>query len=728
VESFARALWTTRGIMAVLTVVPAALAAMLWWPAVVLAVLAVVLQVVAVLRLRGFVAAVRAGDRGEILFANGQRVPQEVFRGYLAVERLEHGVGVLALLAAVTGATVVGDAVVVGVCVVLGLLQLLILAMRYTTWRQQRAHEALMARRPQEALRILQPFKRVQGPAGDSIAMTRSSAMSRLGDEVAAERLLEDAWSGAYDGVGAMLALMRVGRGEAELARAWLDSFGSASHRYDRYLVALVRGHLAVHDGDLVDHLDELEEVAAQLPRFQGRELDLLRAAGLHLAGRSEDAAAVLSQIDHLDEESWRARTQPQLWAWVEQARAGRPVSRVPAAPAAARSGAGPRDPAPQGDPYAAPKGSGSGGGVPGGWRRRVGALPVESAVLVGQHSRVSSWLLRVLTLLVVVLSLPLALVWALPPAGEMEEVRQVVPPVLSLVACVVMLVGVREATQWLTMGHGRGIRLSDGRLLVAEGRRWWWLFSAQSWMALVLIMGLSVGEFAWRETAYSLWLVVPLVGLSWVGVRQHTKARQACEAVHFAPAGEVAAQVEPRVTHASLGWLLLAHLVDGDEEEARAFLVDHVAMATGIEELGLWVRAGRGETSLEQLLQRPTPTLGSRFRLAVAARLAALEAGRPQMLAAEVVQGRQLADELPNRFGGLLHRLNHAVQAAIDPTAAGRYATSHRGELRDGAWALRTWPALLSPIPGVDEGPASPPAAPSGPPYVDRGPSRGPT
>jgi len=706
VDSLARALWVSRGMIALLSVAPAVMAAMLWAPATGLLFVVVVIQGVGVVWLRSYLEAVRAGDRGEILLVGGQRVPMALIDRYLKLEEAEHAAGALACLA--VGVLAFDQPVAVGAAVVLLLVQLLMLAVRSVSWRQQRAYRALMDRRPAEALRILQRMRIKDGPVAMSVAVLRSSALSRLGEVAAAERTLADQWGGAYDACAALLAVLRLGRGDTDLARAWVEAHspGEPTDRYQRYLRALVAGHLAVVEGTLPDRTDELARAAADVPRYQGRELDLLRAVGLHLAGRPADAQQVLSLVDHLDEEVWRVRVQPQLWAYVDQLRAGRAPVAVPRPRAVEGAPSGEASDA--ADPFAAPRDD----AVPADpvvTARQIGAVPVEVAGLTGRRGAAITWVLRGLTALLLLLAMPLGLLFV-PGFAEPDPQRDVaVGAALVAVLAVVVLVVVREGAMRATGRGGPGVVLADGRRLAEASRPYWWLFDAQSLFAVAVLSVLPVIELAATGTAMSGLLVVVLLLITSVGVRQHRRVRKACEAVHFLPPGQVVPEVERHLTHHGAGWMLLAYLVDGREADAADYLARHLALAPGLEELGLWVRAGRGAVDLDQLLQRPTPSLGSRYRLAVAQRLAALQAGVTHRLADDVTAGKVLADELPNRLGGLLHRLNHGVQAVTDPAAAARYATSHRHELRAGAWALATWPQLLRGIEGIDGTDAGP-------------------
>lgn len=702
-ESFARALWIGRAMMAGLTLAPALLAALRWAPAGVLVALAIAVQVGAVVQLRAYLAAIRDGRRGEILMADGQRIPRSVLGGYLAAERAEHAVGALAAVAAVALSWNAPAGALVAAAIFA--LQLLLLAVRYAGWQQHRAYLALMDGHPAQALHVLRRFKTRAGPLGEGLALTRSSALQRLGELTAAERVLEDAWAGAYNRLAAALALHRLGRGEPELARAWLASRTEPpDNRHLRYLHAVVRGHLALHDGTLADLAAELAEARHDLPRFHGRELDLLRAAAHHLAGQASAAREALQKVDRLDDELWRVRAQPQLWATLEQLRSGQAPAAI-SPPPSARTTASPSDAPTDADPFAAPATDrpserASQGLLQG---RQVGAIPVELAALTGRQGPVVTWVLRVLTGLLLLLSAPLSLL-LLPGFLPPDPVRTTAA-IAALVGVlgVVLLVGMREGVQWLTSRGSGGVRLFDGRLLSQEGQRWWWLWSFQSTLAVLVLMVVPAVELAALGSAHTGVLVLLLFLLTALGGRQFQRVRRACAAVHFAPVGEVVDRVTPNQTHHGAGWMLLAYLVDGRVDDAAAYLDKHMGLAPGLDELALWVRAGRGEASLVQLLQRPTPTLASRYRIAVAQRLAALHSGDLTAVADEVAQGKALADELPNRLGGLLHRTNHAVQARVDPTAAERYATSHRHELRQGAWARGAWPALLPPIDGID-------------------------
>jgi hypothetical protein len=68
--------------------------------------------------------------------------------------------------------------------------------------------------------------------------------------------------------------------------------------------------------------------------------------------------------------------------------------------------------------------------------------------------------------------------------------------------------------------------------------------------------------------------------------------------------------------------------------------------------------------------------------------------------------EGEAIADTLPNRFGGLLHRLNLEVLRQAAPDRSDAYARAHRSAIGQGRWAGACWPALIA------SDPADPPRA----------------
>ena len=678
-----RALWAARALGSLAALAPAVAlwgTSQLAWPALGLVLLA---EAWGAATLHRYLAAVQSGNAGELMLANGARVPLAVLRAQQSAERLGHAVA--ALVAAVVLVAGITRPVIIGTTVVALVVQLLLVASRWGGWRQHTAYQALMNHQPQRALDALKAFRKVPGPLGRGIAHTRAGALAQLGQPEAALRELEAVWGGDYDATAALVALARLRRGDPELAQQWL----AAQHpddRYHAYLRGVVAGTLALHEADPHAAL-AATDLTHDLPAFQQRELELVAAAALQQAGRGDEARQRLDGLRALDKEAWRAQAQPTLWSLIDDARAGRASQAV----RAARSTAAPRpQPPPPSDAFAAPAAP----PTMARWRGvQVGVVPYESSAL-GPASERAPMLKRALVVFLVGLALLLAALAALlAGAGELEpELSAIVVLVEGLVALVVVLQGAREWMARRLRGSGPGMVLGDGRVLPEQPSWMRWLWSLSPALVLAALGVLPLIEWAFLGTAVSLVLLVVLAARVGLSTRRRLAAMRAAIAVHEAAPDEVVAIVRQQQGPFTTGWLYLAHLVAGDLDGAQAVVEEHIAILPQLAELGLWLRAAQGHVALDQLLQQEPTELGDRYRHAVAVRLAALAAGQAHRALDDGPQVARLADQLPNRFGGLLHRLQLEVLRRARPDEADAYEAAHAQALERGAWVPDAW------------------------------------
>lgn len=679
-KSIVRALWTARLLGAVAFLAPPLVLVGRSPLAAPLLVLVLLAEAFGAWALRRYLQAAAQGQDGDVLLANGARVPRHTIRTHHTAERLEHVVGAVAAGIALVAAHEALFSVVVIALVLL--VQLLLLVSRYGVWTQHRAFRALMDGRPDETLRRLRAFRRVQGPLGRAIVATQAAALERTGEPAAARRLLESTWEGDLDPFAARIAVARLADGDARLAREWL----AADHppdRYRRYLKALVGGLLALHEGRGAEQVEALRRLRQELPPFQARDLALLEAAGRHQAGEAAGAAAALEALEPLDPDAWRAEAQPALWSVLRAIRTDLPA---PGGRAVATA------PAETPDAFAAPDAPDL-GRPPLLQRLHAGAIPCEQVPLGARDTRFPV-VQRVLVGLLVVLAALLAVITGLLALGGALEplLRDTILTVLALVGFVVALQGGREVLRRRMHRPAEGMRLGDGRYLPRHPPALRWLWTVGPAVSLVILSAVPLVEWALRGSLTSALLVLVFAVLVAISTRQRVAALRAAIAVHEAPVDQVVARVEALPTPSTLGWLALAHVVAGDPEGAEAVVTDAVALVPQLAEIGLWLRAARGAVSLDHLLLRTPDGLGARYRWAVALRLAALQAGEAPRVLPYLDEGTALAEGLPNRFGGLLHQLDRAVLAAAAPDRVEAYEGRHAEGLARGTWVPAAW------------------------------------
>lgn len=683
-SSIVRALWTARllGAIAILAP-PLALVGHSPLAAPLLACVGLA-ELFAAAALQRYLRAADRGDTGELLLANGARVPLDTLRTHHVAERVEHVVGALAAGIALFAS--LDSLPTVGMIVVVLAVQLLLLGSRYGVWTQHLAFRSLLEGHPERTLRRLKAFRKVQGPLGRAIAVTQAAAMTRVGEPDAALRHLEAHWEGDLDAQAALIAVGRLRTGDPALAHQWLEA-DQPTDRYRRYLHALVAGMLALHEGRGAEVLERLAGARADLPPFQARELGLIEAAAHQQAGDTAAAQAVLQPLEPLERDAWRADAHPRLWALVLDARAGRASQGVqPLRPAAS-----PVAPTETPDAFAAPTAAEP--SEPLLQRLHTGAIPCEQIPLGARDTRFPL-LQRFLVGLLVALSALLVVIAGLLAAGGALDplLRDSIGGVLALVAFVVALQVGREVVRARMRRPAEGLRLGDGRYLPAQppALRWLWTLGPATGAAVLSVI--PAVEWALRGTAASALLVVVFAALVAISTRQRLAALRAAFAVHEAPPDEVVARVEALRGPSTLGWLALAHLVAGDPAAAEKVVGEAIAVVPQLAEIGLWLRAARGAVSLDHLLARSPQALGERYRWAVALRLAALHAGRARQVLDHVDEGTELAVGLPNRFGGLLHQLDRAVLAQAAPERVAAYEQAHAEGLARGAWVPSAW------------------------------------
>jgi hypothetical protein len=668
-RSIARALWGARALGAVALFAPAlallVVGSPLGWPALVAVGL---VQLAAGLTLHRYLSAVQRGDTGEILLSTGARVPASVIAQHHLAERIEHVVGGIVAMAAV----IVGlpDPLVVGGAAIAGLVQVLLLATRFALWRQHRAYLLVHRGEPARALPLLRALAGAAGPLGTAATHLQAAALLRLGDLGAARRLLASRWTGDHDATGALLAVRHLAEGDRSLAEAWLST-PHPDDRYHRYLRAMVAGHLAVVDDAPQRVLSVTERAVQELPELQAHELRWLRAAATR---RLDPSAPLPAGLDPVAD-AWRAAAHPHVWRVLHDA-APPPVRAPVAGP--------PGDAyAPPSEPLAPPRRRAS----------NVGAVPYEACALGPADTRFPT-LQRALTVLLVGLALTLAALGGLlQAAGQLDPGLGVVSgAVIGLVAFVLVAHLARELVRRRMAGSGEGLRLEDGRLLPFDAPWLAWAWVTSPALVLSALCLLPLLEFAVRRQVVSLLLIAPVGALVVLAMRRRITSLRSAVAVHTAPIDRVVAQVEALPGAEQPGWLLLAHLVAGRVDRAQQVVDEHAGLVPQVSELGLWLRAARGEASLQHLLGRDPSDLGDRFRHAVALRLAALQAGQAERILDRIDDGVVLADQLPNRFGGLLHQLNLAVLRAAHPAGVVAYEHAHVDGLARGRWVPHAW------------------------------------
>lgn len=632
---------------------------------------------------RGLAAALRDGDRGELLMRSGARVPFPAWTALYRAEQLE-----IAVAAATVGPTCVALALDGAPHTVLAGAGVLFLAFAGLLHWQRRASQALVDAmaaladrdldRAEARLRAIPALPSLQ----HQVRQIRAQIAQYRGRPEQAAELLEAGYTGVLDDRAALLGLVRLGRGDPELAVRWLAT-PPADDRYSRYLRALVAARVALSRGAWEEALVHARD-GVDLPSYYARQLRLVEAAALQGAGSTARAQGVLQEIGGIERDRWLVSLDPAWYGLLADAVDGRPTRalRGPAAPSVvANAGA-----APVADPFAAPRGAAP-------IRRRTrgaGALPVESLVLVPARTR-----LRRVTLGLSGLTLVGSGLLLTPIGLLLRSFADATDPLarLSLLGgpfALVMGALVLADAAYFPPGGGPSVALSDGRRIA---RRGFWLWATGSLGQLALLAALAVGllvaagsgsvDLGW------MWAIVVPFGvlLGWVAVSRWRLLRLV-RAAHFDPPGEALVRAERAVGRgvlqalAARQWLALARLWVGDAEGAERELDRILADAPWLDGLKNWFRAGRGDLELPRALAEPEPAeLGERYRWAVTVALAALRAGRPELVRDRARGWMLLSDELPNRYGALLSHL------------AARVAGHARVRDPDLAWIDAVWP-----------------------------------
>jgi hypothetical protein len=708
VDSVVRSLWlgrawTTLPLLAFVWIVASAEGQPMAWLA---AALGTVVSALACLTTAATARELVRGDRGEILMRNGARVPLRTLRLSFWADTAEMVVALASAAVLCVGTLASGSALAplvgaLGVLIVL--LQLAVWIPRF--WSHQ-MFEAVWSvtegdlERAERALRTVEHSR--MAVYQQAAARLRTQLLLRRGQPYTAEQQLERTWNGTLDDHGGQLAWLRLGADDRALAERWLATSRPDAHRYGRYMRALVASTLALCQQRWPEAVEHARSVTPEmLPRWYTAQLELVEVAALQGEGRTAEARALLGRTGPLEPHAWLASAQPMLWRLVQDAAQGRAsegsaLPRRGPAPGSPRPPAQATGPSPDPDPFAPPTGplraapSRS---------RFVGAFPVEGMAL---GSSQSAALVAVrLTLGVVLVCLGglvaqlLALVYLLggssPGQEELGSGTMVFAAGVMAIGCGV---AIEQLAGLLRAGAGPQMVLSDGR---AVSRRWYPLWalatSTPQLSAACLIFGIpwllsSLGGPAWGAL-----LLVPLGGLLlWSGLLRVAAIRLVA-ALHF----EQRELVRERVAEIAHRWLrhsgqarvcvALSSLWSGEpaEVEQAERQLEELAAAQALPQvtqvLG-WFHAARGRVDLERALREPEPEpLGERYRWAVTLCLAALQAGRPELLLDRASSYERVASELPNRFGALLLHLVRRVRGDRSPIEA------------DLAWIATVWP-----------------------------------
>lgn len=697
-DTLIRSLWLVRAWTAAALVGTGVLSVALY-PAVPTAaglVLAIAVEAAAVLAQAAYVRALADGSRGEVLMQSGARVPIATVRRLRTADGAEVAATVVVgVLGGVSGVLAGSPSAPVAV-VAAGLSVLLQVGIfRQRRWSHLLA-EALVALLAYDLARAESWLRQLAG-AGAPVFRTaveglRTHLLLVRGERDAALRAMEAAWDGALDDRAATLATVRLGAGDPSLAERWLAATQAPRTRYERYLVALVGAHLALH-GARWDEALAAARRTVDVPDPYLRQLALLAVAALQGAGRTDDARAALAQIrPGLEVEAWRRVAHPRQWRLLEDAAAGRPTHALPAPVAVDRALP---DVAPAGDVFAPPE------AVPVARPGRVGtgAVPVEGLLLADRRPRALRVVALATTGVLVALSgamVTLLLLVAAMGAGDGRDAwllqRSAVLGAVGLLLGIATLAA--PVLAWTSRHQRPAVVLADGRRVAFRWFAAWSVAVVLPQLAAAVLLVLLLGFLEGQGGERWLYLVGLPFGLLYVwGAWRRWSAARLVRALHVLPAAQAVAVAErgwrrglPGQGHGR-AWLALARLWAGDEAGAERDAREAALVHPELGWIEAWLRAGRGEVDLERVLAEPDPfSLGDRYRRAVTVALAALRAGAADRVADRVGDWTEVADQLPNRFGALLSRLVVAVRRAngepVEPLAD-----------PDLAWVGRVWP-----------------------------------
>jgi hypothetical protein len=640
------------------------------------------------------------GDAGEILMRNGARVPLNTLRLSFWADTAEMLVGLTAAALLCTQ-SLMGSSALAPLIAALGVLVVMLLLVVWVPrfWSHQMFQAVWFVTegdlsRAERALRAVEHSR--MAVYQQAAARLRTQLLLRRGQPYAAEQQLERTWNGTLDDHGGLLAWLRLGADDRALAERWLVASRQDPHRYARYMWVLVASTLALCQRRWPEAVEHVRSVPpGTLPRWFESQLALVEAAALQGEGRSAEAREALERTGPLEPHSWLASAQPMVWRLVRDAAQGR-ASEGAALP---HRGPGPRSQAsagPDPDPFAPPTGPVH--ALPS-RSRFVGAFPVEglalgssqSAVLLALRLTLGFVLVCLGGLVIQLFTLVYLLGGGTPSEEELGGGTLVFAIGVVVIGCGV---AVEQLAGLLRSRGGPQLVLSDGRAISQRWYALWALATATPQLsAASLIFGVpwmlsSLGAPAWGAL-----LLVPLGGLLlWSGLLR-VQAIRLVAALHF----EQRELVRERVSELTHRWLrhsgqarvcvALSSLWSGEaaEVEQAERQLEELAAAQALPQvtqvLG-WFHAARGRVDLDRALREPEPeALGERYRWAVTLCLAALQAGRPELLHDRVASFERVASELPNRFGALLRHLARRVRgddAPIDP---------------DLAWLASVWP-----------------------------------
>lgn len=602
-----------------------------------------------------------AGDQGDLLVRGGGRMRFADLSVQFRLETAELVAASIGFVAAGLTGSIPAAVVTGGIALLLALIWL----------RKREAHASfvgihrLLAGDLDGAERALGPALRSRMPI---VAQSARSLLPeielRRGRPQASRRRLEALWRGGLDELAASVAVQRLAAGDGALAERWLAA-PRGDTLFDRYLAALVGGTLGVHRADWDAALAAVRAPQG-LPPWYVERLRMLEVAALRGAGRIDEADAVRSTLGPADQRRWLAIADPLLGRLVDGVVAARAAEPLAAAATTA-------------DPFAAPAprvadalpSPGNAGGI----------VPVEGLAL----GRTTSATNRVLQVALVLLMVLLGLV-QLP----------IDPPRGLIVIGIGLAGGLQMALARGRPPRGQPAVVFADRACVSRRAFPVWGSGPPAVLgayAFALVVSLNL-------SAPGLGLAVPTVGLvAMVGLSGLARFRvlRVVYAAHFDPPARAAARVEALVRRGLVtgqlhDWAALVHLWAGDvasAERSAALAAPYRADRSAVQ---LWLAAGRGEFDLDWAIGRGDDEesghgdLGDAYRVAVALALAALHRGVSDRVVHRVEAWGQIADQLPNRFGGLLRHL--AARVAHD---AGRGPPPPPDP--DLAWLATVWP-----------------------------------